>query len=414
MRFLPTLAATLVVTSLVAAAVPASAAGQQDRVTLTLTVQTPEGDPVADADVTVEWVGGNATETTRSNGQALVDVPRGADVTIRIDHPFFVRNRPATTNAGDGVSVPVTVYREGDVSLTVVDEASGDPVADAQVFLSKDRTTFSGRTGANGRFEVDTIEQGSYQYSIRKRGYFHTSGRISVDGDVEPEIEIKQGQVTVEFQVVDPRFDPPQPVVDARVRVGSLASVNTSGSGLVSIGVPVNSQYDVRVEKGGYETVTRRLQVGESETRLEFSISRQPGLVLTADNDRILVGQRVRVTVVDEYDDPVGGATILVNGTEVGETDAGGVFRVPIESVGGREIVARADGLESAPVVVQAVEGATETTTTTTTTTATTTATTTTTTSTTTSSQFGPGFGPLAALAALALLGAALLALRRR
>jgi len=421
MRLLPTLTAALVVASLLAGAVPAPAAGQQDQVTLTITVETPEGEPVSNADATVEWVGGNSTETTRSNGQALVDVPRGADVTIRVDHPFLVRNRPAKTNAGDGDAVTVTVYREGSVSLTVVDEAGGGPVANAQVFLSKKETTFSGRTGQDGRFTTDVIEQGTYRYSIRKSGYFDASGTITVDGDVEPELEIEQGQVPVEFQVVDPHFDPPRAVSDARVQVGSLASVNTSGSGLVSIGVPVNSQYDVRVTKPGYEAATRSLAVEESGERIEFSISRIPELELTADNDRILVGQRVRIEVVDEYDAPVEGAAVLVNGTTVGETNADGVLRVEIETVGVRELVARHDGVESDSVILEGVEAATETTTTETTT-ATTTETTTTTTetttattaATTTSSQFGPGFGPVAALAALALVAAALLAARRR
>jgi len=422
MRLLPTLAAALVAASLLAAAGPAPAAGQE-RVTITITVETPGGDPVPNADITATWVGGSTNETTRSNGKALFDVPRGADVTIRIDHPRFTHNQPFERNADDGKSITLTVHPEGQARVTVVRQGTGAPVANARVFIARNGTALSGQTNDQGVFETGVVEQGVYRYSVRKPGFYDGDGEIDINGTVRQEVALEAGQETVTFRVVDSHFDPPQPVANATVRIGSLATVNTSGDGTFSIGVPVNSVYDITVERAGYESASERLIVQESPRRMEFSISRIPVLELTTANTKVVVGQAIRVDVVDEYGSAIEGATVLVNGTAAGETDASGSLEVPIETAGPHELLARAEGVESDSVIVEGVVGATPTTTTTTTTiTTTTTTTSTTTTSTTTpttttattTSQFGPGFGPVGVLAALALLGTALLALRRR
>jgi len=108
---------------------------------------------------------------------------------------------------------------------------------------------------------------------------------------------------------------------------------------------------------------------------------------------------------IDEYDDPVPNASVTLDGSAAGETNANGVLSVPIESAGNHTIGANARNL-AASATIQGVEPAPD---------ETPTATPTPTpvpTTTEPSGALGPGFGPVAAI--IALLAVALLGARSR
>jgi Predicted solute binding protein len=224
---------------------------------------------------------------------------------------------------------------------------------------------------------------------------------------------MQQGSVNVEFRVSDDHFDDPRPVTQAAVTVEDVGTQRTT-AGRVTFTVPVNTQQGISVTKEGYETVNRSITIGESGKTVRATIQRTPELNVTAESSRVLVGNRVRVSVLNAYDEPVNGATVTRNGEALGATDSAGEFRFRIESAGNLTIRAETDALTSDPVIVRVLE-ADETTPTpmpTATATQTATATETSTESGTTTPAVGlPGFTP--AVAVLGLLLAALL-LRRR
>jgi len=192
--------------------------------------------------------------------------------------------------------------------------------------------------------------------------------------------------------------------------------VTTQGTGSVTVSVPVNDEYEVVMDKEGYQSVTRTLTVREAQTSLNASIRRTPALSVETINEQIVVNGTAVVTVTDEYGDAVANASVSLDGETAAETNANGVARVSIETIGNHTISAAKGDLETS-VVVTGVRPAPEDTPTATPTpsptpTATPTATPTdTATGTTTSSgDSGPGFGAIAALVAVL----ALVALRRR
>lgn len=400
----------IVVLAALGMAVPAvgPVAAQSDTVTLTVAVEDLNGDPVANATVRASWDGGSDRKTTAGNGKVFMDVPAGETVTFTVEHPNYVRNRPfRATRTSDGeVTIPVAPK----ASLTVVAaNDAGDPIEGASVtVVRKGRTIATGRTGADGRYATGDIEAREYEITVSKPGYFTRRLTDDLGGPVTRRVTLRTGTVEYTFVVRDDHFDPPRPVENATVGVGSVGSVRTLAGGRGSIGVPVNTVQEVRVTKPGYETVSRRVRIGESRGNVTLTTSRTENVSVRAGNRRVVVGERVTVEVSNAYGEPVEGATVLLDGSSVGTTDAEGTLAVVIEERGPHEIRARRNALTSAPVTVEGVVPA-----------GTRTATASPTATAADEGPFGiargvaPGFGPGAALAALALAAVALIARRR-
>jgi len=400
---------TLLCAGLLVSAGAVGAVGGQstEQETLTITVVDSDDESLESIDLTISWEaadGGSINETTRANGQVLVDVPAGADVTITVHDDRYVRNEPfvvenATT---EGVDVPVTVA--GTATIEVVD-ADG-AVDDAVVGLSRSGTTvMDTRTNDSGTATSQMVEQGTYTLTVQKDGYLRNRTRLTVDGDVTRRVEIQQASRLVTFAVVDDHFEEPRAVSDAQITVAGN-TVTTLSDGEATIRLPVNTDYDVEVTKDGYETVSRSLTVRESTVQQNVSIQRTDSISAEPDQSQVVVGQSVRVTVTDEYGAAVENASIAVGDDTVGQTDESGEVAVPVNSAG-ETVIEATSGALGATVTVEGVDPNADAETTT----AGDTATTTEQTTTEPTSLTGPGFTGLGALLA-GLVGIALLARR--
>ena len=343
----------LLVALSVAAVGPVSA--QEEYVTLTVSVETPGGDPVRGATLTASWDGGSTSRTTAANGKAFVDVPDGADVRIRVSHADYVRNFPLTVDDASTEDVSMTVYRKSTARI-VVEDGDG-PVADAGVTLSKGgRAVVEKTTNGDGVVTSSVIEAGTYSVTVSKAGYYVTQERVSVDGDAEATVSISRGTVTLEVNVTDDHFEPPRPVGGASVQVGGSGSVTTQPGGIGRISVPVNAWARLEVTKDGYRTTGESVYVREDDKAVDLSIQRTPSISVDLLSERVVVGESVSLTVSDEYGDPVGDATVYVDGESVAETDANGQAVVRVESGGNHTVTVEAESLE-ATAYVQGVGG---------------------------------------------------------
>jgi len=389
---------------------------EADLVTVTIRVRTPDGDPIGGADVTVEYEAGSNQTQTFSNGNALVDVPRGADLRISVTHSDYVLNFPErVANVEDEEAVEI-VMRRGSLVIANVENENG-PVEGAEVTMwrpGSSRNVAQGTTDADGRFRSPELEQGEYVVRVRKDGYYEETKRVEAVGRIETTVEIEEGSASVSVTVRDDHFDSPQAVSDATVSVlyrgDSIIQAQTGESGTREISLGVNSQYTLRVTKDGYTTDEETIVLGESGQSLSFTIQREPSLSVETLNNRVIAGETVLVRVQNAYGEAVEGATVRRNGSVVGETDGSGELQVEVPEEGTYEITADANGVSDS-VLVEGVAPS-EATTTTTTTTPTTTTTTTTTETTTTEAPL-PGFTALVAGLAV-LAGIAILAVRRR
>jgi hypothetical protein len=201
------------------------------------------------------------------------------------------------------------------------------------------RIVFSGGT-ADGSIETGEVEAGTYDFEVRKPGYYEVNRRLSVPGGdtVDEQVDLERGSVTLQVNVTDPYFDPPRPLADIEVTVDGQGTVNTQSNGRQQLSVPVNTRLTVRFEDGAYDQTERTVSIEESDTTLEVSLDRANALSVSVLTNQVVVGQPAFIAVVDEYEDPVANATVRLDGEAVVETDADGEARIPIDSAGTHEI----------------------------------------------------------------------------
>lgn len=389
-------------------------------VTITVLVTDDNGDPVDEAVVTVSYDGGEQASETFSNGKALFDVPEGADVEVTVTHPDLAFNNERSVSSVDAdTEIPVVMYPKATAEVTV-ENAAGDPVEGARVRLEKsDEVLPVARilTAANGTVVVPDIEAGEYDVRVTRAGFYTKEETMTVSNRAGKTVTIESGTVSVEFTTIDGHFNDSR-TLQANVVLESdgerIANLSTGSSGTRSVSLDVNTRFQVTVKKPGYEDVTYTLRTQESDATATYAIVRTPSLTIDPANTQVVTGQSVRVTVVDEYDEPVSGASIQVNGTTVAETDDAGEALVTVEREGDVELSAVQGSLQTS-VMLTGVAPSDGTTETTTETTETTEEPTTEAPATTTEeiSEGIPGFGGLIAMLAVVALAVALVVVTR-
>lgn len=333
----------------------AGGTGVPQQVTLTVTVVDGNANPLAGAAVEVSWEDGMSRETTKSNGKALVDVPEGERVEIDVEHSHYVRNFPYVVEEASAGEVTVSVAKKGRAAVRTID-SDGHPVNARVIVGANGREVVSGTSGSDGIFQTGAIERGKYRVTVIRSGYYRNETMLDVDGEVKRNIALERGSVVVEFSVRDDHFDPPRPVRNAIVEVGDIGVVKTLGNGEATLTVPVNSRHEVTISKEGYETTSERLTVFQRPVALNATLRRVPTLVVEPANRRIVVGERVRVKVEDEYGASIGNATVTLDNDAIGETNGEGELHVPVKSAGNHTLIASAGGIESDPVTVEGVQ----------------------------------------------------------
>lgn len=335
-----------------------ASAAANDEVSLTVSVIDQSGASVGDATVVATWDGGEATGTTASNGKVFIDVPQGADVDLDVDDDRYVRNRPLSISNANEREVELPVVPQGTATITVID-SEGKRLSGARVSLRQDGDTVSaGETADDGTFRTDAVERGEYRLSAVKPGFFRNESELTVGEATARTTVLERGRVTLDIDVVDDHFEPPQTLTEARVRIeADDFDANVSASdGTASLNVPVNTRYRIVATKSGYEGTPHVQTVGEGSGSVTVAAQRIHDLAVAASNDRVIVGETTRIEVTNAYGEPVRGATILVDGDEAVETDDRGETTVRIETVGDRTIAATDGRVDSEPITVTGID----------------------------------------------------------
>lgn len=246
---------------------------------------------------------------------------------------------PVAAAGGPTADKATLQQNDGSLSLTVTD--GSDPVAGAEVTLSRDdEQVLAGTTADDGTLQTGPIANGQYRVTVREPGYDERSLSISVDGETRRSVTLEPGSVELTVTVADERTG--DPLADATVEIDAAGTVHTGTDGTQTVRVPVNSEVGLTVTKSGYERESLTVAVGESAQSITLGIAREADLSLSLSAETVDAGGSVTATVTDAYGDPVAGASILLDGEVVAETGGDGTASVPVESGGEHTVRARA------------------------------------------------------------------------
>lgn len=339
------------------------AAAQEEQVTLTINVTDSNGDPIDDVTVVATWDDGeeDAQAMTASNGRTFIDVPAGADVDITVEHEDYVRNlQPVEVEDAEEQEVDIRMSLAGTVEFEVADVENGEPVEDARLIVRHPGNTQPVevvRTGSDGTVELEDIEQREYEVVLSRAQYFNNQETFTLESSLQTEsYEMERGFTRVDFMVNDTHFDPPRPLGDARVEIEETGDVLTTRSdGIQDTRLPVNDDYTINVTKQGYDGVTRTLELGEQRQTFTVGIERTPSISVEPLNDAVVVGETTQISITNAYDEPVENAAVTLNGNSLGQSTAAGTVQFEVTETGENEIVANYRGL-SDTVIIEGVE----------------------------------------------------------
>jgi PGF-CTERM protein len=330
----------------------------QELGTVQVTVVDRSGGGIGGIEVTASWDGGEVTESTRTNGQALIDVPVDEEIEFTVSDPDgeYVRNhQPVELSDVAGEEVTIEMAEPGDVELSVVD-TDGNPVEGVELTLSHVndfRTVERVTTDADGTVTVSGIERRSYDVEAVRPGYNAAETNFTLAGSAATQtLEIESNRVNVDFTVTDDHFEPAVPLEDAIIDIAGFGTLPpTFPDGTQNQDLPVNDEYEITVDKEGYDPVEATLEVGEEPTSLNVSIQRSPAITIDQLQDAVVVDQPTLVTITNAYGEPVSGASVSLNDESVGRTDDKGQIVFNVTAAGENTLTASYEGLTASGTI---------------------------------------------------------------
>jgi hypothetical protein len=171
------------------------------------------------------------------------------------------------------------------------------PIEGAEVLLASSGEYYF--TNASGQASF-VLEDGEYEYHVRKTGYQDFSSTFTVDGeDLFIEVELAEVTYNVAFTVTDGT----NPLFEATVKVGANEAL-TNQEGLAELQLPAGS-YSYFVSKEGFVTSFGSFEVTNDNVQL--------GVALVAGTNPTFT---VTFTIADGESNPITDAVVTLNDTE--------------------------------------------------------------------------------------------------
>jgi hypothetical protein len=193
------------------------------------------------------------------------------------------------------------------LSLSVLDAGTGIPVPDALVFVNGD---FVGKTPATGTFQYTHGLNASFSLKVTKAGYTDQVTLMEADR-ISAQVFLSRKELTLTIALFDGSTF--QPVSGALVMLSGenlTASAESDVNGRAVLPVRAYGLYSVDVRAPHYERLMRTVEMGVSDTSLQFWLYRSDQLVIQ--------------TKDEATGTPLRNAAVTVDGVLRGSTDAQG------------------------------------------------------------------------------------------
>ncbi len=300
-------------------------------------VQDAQGQPVAGARIrlSVPITGGqrageprvnlmNHSTNTDADGRWRFDTLPAelSSVSITVDHPDYlaetVQFRPGSQSTRELAQLKsksaLVVLRKGLTLEGRVINSEGNPVAKAEVALSRAFRQGTATTDDEGRFELDRVRPGSNEVVIRAKGYVPALQHVEAAVGMAPvEFRLETGGM-VTGRVVDE---------DNKPVAGATVQLQIGSTTLPVMGFPVTSGQDGRFQIDGVPATGGTLVV-----RRQFNMVTRHVVPSEKDETFVLAGPKpktLRITVTDaESGEPVRVFNVVLRGLMMGRHSATG------------------------------------------------------------------------------------------
>lgn len=251
------------------------------------------------------WAGWRSTRTDAAGAYSLEDVVTG-DRTVRVTKWGYYTST-ATVEVLDGETTTYDVALEplgfGNVSGTITDATTGDPIAGARVQVG-----FwwfqSDYTDATGAYTIEDVLAADHTVYVSSLGYYPASTSVTVVDGETATADVALDPLTygdVAGTVTDSETG--DPISGARVQVGYYwwNSDTTNADGEYLIADILTGDYSITATSAGYFASTTTVMVTDSATAtVDFSL------------DPLTYGAVSGVVTNAETGDPVSGARVQV------------------------------------------------------------------------------------------------------
>ncbi len=280
-------------------------------------VEDADGKPMEGASVNID---GTNRAITNANGAASVKLVNGT-YNYEIVKSSYETATGRFTVSGKDVSLPaVKMAKLSCLTFSVTDGNIGIDGAQISVAGQSIATNSSGKA-------IFWVKDGSYDYSVFRRGLERVAANVAVTGDTNVSVDIP-GSLRVEFNVTD---DAGKPVAGAEVAVAGARNVYTDGNGKAYTWVTEGThRYAVSQEQ--CKDVFGSFAADEKLNIVNISMERMRFAAL--------------FTVKDNAGAPLEGVKITIPGKEA-VTDASGSAAIAELLPGIYEISVSKDGYES-------------------------------------------------------------------
>jgi hypothetical protein len=263
--------------------------------------------PVSGARVNLTAENVTQTKLTDSSGTATFAVTGATIYSIDITAPNYESRSGTIIMGADDQEVQYKLLSGNSFSFVVTDKDTGKTIPAAEVRLN---AVLAGKTDERGILMTPITRGKTYTIEISKDGYkSYMESRVISETDAIYYASISKAPLGAYIFVTD---ESKKPLDGADVYVDGTLAGTTNEYGRMSSSTLVSGDYTVEVRKTGYTPQSSTVTISSTSRDYTFTLP--------------LANSALTVTVQDNDNKALPGASVLVDGASVGMTDNNGQF----------------------------------------------------------------------------------------
>ena len=256
------------------------------------------------------FVNGALAGKTGTDGIFSFTHPGNAPIVVKVMKPGYESWEDEVGMAESSILVQL-MKKELVLNISVFDADSAIPIANSQVRITGPNITEPLKmTDLNGVVTFPAQAASIYNIQISAPNY---ENRNDV---VEMGMEGKNIQYLLirgdKFSILVRSAGDQSPIENAEVFIDGNSKGKTDGKGILSLEIPRNKVYNIKITKPGFTDYVEKRMIGENEAIVTASLAIAP--------------YQASIFVFDETKAPVQGASIIIDGKTLGNTSQYGKY----------------------------------------------------------------------------------------